>query len=393
MPRENSFTDSEGRSLTPDFEDELQDHPALEGARPISPIYPPQSLISPEPLSQPTHNVSAHHIASALSLRSRLTGKSAARTPWPGHGTPKERFRMVARKVMAMRRGTSLLSGVGKIGAEPGVNPRRASADALYSHISQDCVIEVVDYSAVGSSFGRMTNKEFVNLMGDPQASQREKWVKVRWINIGGMSWDVIKAVSIKYGMILYTSVNHKSGGLRFFLDLHPLALEDVFSPRSQNRSKADYYSKHLFLRILCHELGVPDGEIDPLHTPAYGSTLIGGPRSTSPLPIEDEDGKVEQSGADDEPTLYGSSPNSTTAKKRGRRPLLPSSMGDLEAMLGDSGSPSRLSKLLRAERAVGTEVLLMFRTLIRRQKQAAEAHEAHKEEEVSLEALKKVSP
>jgi hypothetical protein len=116
--------------------------------------------------------------------------------------TPTEKFRAAARKIIALNRSTTLLSGGGgRIGAEPGVDPRRASADALYGHIRQDCEIEVIDYSSVRSSFGRMTNREFINLMDDAAASQRDPWVKVRWINIGGMSWDVIKAVSIKYGV------------------------------------------------------------------------------------------------------------------------------------------------------------------------------------------------
>lgn len=85
-------------------------------------------------------------------------------------------------------------------GAEPGVDPRRASADAEYGGIKQQCVIELVDYSAVRTSFGRMTNREFVEYMNDSKASVREPWVKVRWINIGGLSWDVLKALSIKYG-------------------------------------------------------------------------------------------------------------------------------------------------------------------------------------------------
>lgn len=39
------------------------------------------------------------------------------------------------------------------------------------------------------------------------------------------------------------------------FLDLHPLSLESVLQQRGNARSKADYYSKHLFLRVLCHRL------------------------------------------------------------------------------------------------------------------------------------------
>ena len=100
-----------------------------------------------------------------------------------------------------MRRSATMITGKKPIvGAEPGVDPRRASADAQYSGIRQNCVIELVDYSAVSCSIGRLNNRDFVTLMEDPVASAREPWVKVRWINIGGLSWDVIKALSIKYG-------------------------------------------------------------------------------------------------------------------------------------------------------------------------------------------------
>lgn len=61
-------------------------------------------------------------------------------------------------------------------------------------------LIEVVDYSAVRSSFGRMNNATFIDMMNDKAASEREPWVKVRWINIGGISWDVLSALAIKYG-------------------------------------------------------------------------------------------------------------------------------------------------------------------------------------------------
>lgn len=45
-----------------------------------------------------------------------------------------------------------------------------------------------------------MTNNAFIEMMKDPRASERESWVKVRWINIGGISWDVLSALAIKYG-------------------------------------------------------------------------------------------------------------------------------------------------------------------------------------------------
>lgn len=66
---------------------------------------------------------------------------------------------------------------------------------------SLSSLIEVVDYSAIRSSFGRMDNTSFINMLNNKAASEKESWVKVRWINIGGISWDVLSALAIKYGM------------------------------------------------------------------------------------------------------------------------------------------------------------------------------------------------
>ncbi|KAJ7638118.1 hypothetical protein B0H17DRAFT_483785, partial [Mycena rosella] len=308
MPRENSFSDSDGRSLTPDLEDEVQGPPPASPTHATSPTSI-HSRASRAPPTSPTKHTAT----------TRPTVAAARPTAMP----PIHKFRHTVRKVIAMHRGTNVLSGRG-VGAEPGVDPRRASADAQFGGIKQDCVIEVADYSSVRSSFGRMTNREFVSFMDDPAASEREPWVKVRWINIGGMSWDVIKAVSIKY-------------------DLHPLALEDVFHTRSQTRSKADYYSRHLFLRILCHELGDPDELV--LSSAANGSTLTDLPRSDSPTPFTDDEAEMEMRElgrgdfGEDEKTLRG------TQSTRKRRPLLPTSRSDVRP-----GPPrSRLTQLAAA--------------------------------------------
>jgi len=176
--------------------------------------------------------------------------------------------------------------------------------------------------------------------------------VKVRWINIGGLSWDVIKAVSIKY-------------------DLHPLALEDVFHTRSQNRSKADYYSKHLFLRVLCHELG-KGGEPASSEPAAYGSTLTGVPRSISPVPLrESEDVEKDVLREQEEGTMYeyGIVSNQKITKKRKRFLPLPNTQRDLENMHGSKReSSSSLARLISGAAAT-------------RQKQV--------EHEVTLDALK----
>lgn len=123
---------------------------------------------------------------------------SSAHEPSTTH--PRVRFRAVVRKVMALHRTSSMMAR-GGVGAEPGADPRRASTFVRYGHVRQQCLIEVADYSATRSSFGRMSNREFLKFLDDPGAGRREPWVKVRWINVGGVSWDVLSALALKYGV------------------------------------------------------------------------------------------------------------------------------------------------------------------------------------------------
>ncbi|KIL71365.1 hypothetical protein M378DRAFT_194546 [Amanita muscaria Koide BX008] len=152
-------------------------------------------------------------------------------------------------------------------GAEPGINPRRDGATQRYGHFKQDCVIHVTEYSTTDMKTRRMSNDLFIKLCRDEQigmASKEEGTTEkegvaktdeeteasssenkpprpksVRWINIGGIDWEVLSALVLRY-------------------ELHSLALEDVLHEQGHNQSKADYYHKHLFLRILCHWLGHP---------------------------------------------------------------------------------------------------------------------------------------
>lgn len=50
---------------------------------------------------------------------------------------------------------------------------------------------------------------------------------------------------------------------LNSLVDLHSLTLEDILHEQGHNHSKADYYSEHLFLRILCHTLDIAPGSPD----------------------------------------------------------------------------------------------------------------------------------
>ncbi|KAJ6606613.1 magnesium transporter [Mycena vulgaris] len=127
------------------------------------------------------------------------------------------------------------------VGDEPGINPRGDNADQKYGHFSQKCAIQVTDYSNDYFALKTISNEEFRNLTRRGQLPTPTK--PFRWINIGGISWDVISALALRY-------------------DLHSLALEDVLHEQGHNQSKADYYRQHLFLRILCHSLPTEEDRI-----------------------------------------------------------------------------------------------------------------------------------
>ncbi|TFY61554.1 hypothetical protein EVJ58_g4446 [Rhodofomes roseus] len=294
MPRENSFTDSEGRSLTPDLDEAMMREAEVQRSD------SPEPVITAED-GRPRHLdpdvVSAPDLLNAQQQAS--TAKSPARPDFDNvqpraYTTPGDRFRATVRKVMTMNRTASSIMVRPGIGAEPGVDPRRASANIAYSGVKQKCVIEVVDYSTIRTSFGRMTNNEFINMLRDPSASRRDPWVRVRWINVGGISWDVISALALKY-------------------DMHPLAIEDLLSQRRHSRSKADYYPQHLFLRILCHSL-----TSDDYGTPDASFTNL--PRSESPdgIGIDDSEDEEETALPDDDRTVFGSARASRFSTKRG---------------------------------------------------------------------------
>ncbi|KAJ7771826.1 hypothetical protein B0H16DRAFT_1514877 [Mycena metata] len=126
------------------------------------------------------------------------------------------------------------------IGSEPGINPR----DEKYGHFSAKCTIHVTEYSSEHVSLSTLDNAEFVEWMKLPREKPQDERPSLekdgkrtlRWINIGGISWDVLSALALRY-------------------DLHSLALEDILHEQGHNQSKADYYRQHLFLRVLCHSL------------------------------------------------------------------------------------------------------------------------------------------
>ncbi|KAF5311796.1 hypothetical protein D9619_002789 [Psilocybe cf. subviscida] len=137
-------------------------------------------------------------------------------------------------------------------GAEPGVNPRSGKSAAEYGHFKQNCVIDVIDYDCDDVIARRYDNEGFIALLAgeknrrgessdDADSGDDDDDVSlpprmVRWINIGGIDWDVLSNVALKY-------------------NLHSLTLEDILHEQGHTHSKADYYPGHLFIRVLSHTL------------------------------------------------------------------------------------------------------------------------------------------
>ncbi|KZT27495.1 hypothetical protein NEOLEDRAFT_1130461 [Neolentinus lepideus HHB14362 ss-1] len=340
MPRENSFTDSDGRSLTPDLDEEF-DLPATgsPAASPVDTQRPPLSVVVPGGASESDANIVAgRRQVGATTMASEPAPMSTQAPVRPGirmHSTPGDRFRASVRKVIQMHRTSSVISGRGMgAGAEPGIDPRRQSAYLHYGHIRQDCVIEMIDYSSTNVMAGKYTNKEFIDILNDDKAFRREPWAKVRWINVGGISWDVISSLALKF-------------------NLHPLALEDVLHQRGHARSKADYYMQHLFLRILSHSLAADEEPASPSYTDF--------PRSASPVAMEPSDHQLRDSErsteSSDDLTIYGSSSamNSKFSTRRSKRNTMKRAPSyHMSALKADLESPppvARKASMLRRKR------------------------------------------
>ena len=98
------------------------------------------------------------------------------------------------------------------------------------NQLSQLCEITVVDYSSDDMKSYILDNGNLEEFLQRPT----EEWSMVRWINVNGLSMDVIRLLG-----------KHKS--------LHRLAIEDVTN--TQNRTKADWYNDHTFIVLALQKL------------------------------------------------------------------------------------------------------------------------------------------
>lgn len=103
-------------------------------------------------------------------------------------------------------------------GAEPGVDPYKTDGGrASLPKLQTACDITVVDFSQDDLHVSALNNDDLGPFLKEPQP----KWAQCRWINVNGLSWDVIAT-------------------LGQYKKLHKLSIEDIMNTR--NRTKTDWY-------------------------------------------------------------------------------------------------------------------------------------------------------
>ena len=116
-------------------------------------------------------------------------------------------------------------------GAEPGIDTSKPDGgrETLVKMISPS-EITVVDFSQGDIRTVRLDNASLGGFLATPQPAG----MKCRWINVNGLSWDVIQM-------------------LGEYKHLHRLAIEDLINTR--NRTKADWYLTHTFMVLTLQKL------------------------------------------------------------------------------------------------------------------------------------------
>ncbi|KAF4188303.1 hypothetical protein CNMCM7927_001976 [Aspergillus lentulus] len=122
-------------------------------------------------------------------------------------------------------------------GTEPGIDPNKPPppygadwAPHIPTELHRRCEIIVVDFSQHEMRQYELDNDTLEAFL----ERQREPWVQCRWINVNGLSWDVIRILG-----------KHKG--------LHRLAIEDMIN--TTNRTKADWYSDHAYIVLTLQKL------------------------------------------------------------------------------------------------------------------------------------------
>ncbi|KAL7752688.1 hypothetical protein RI367_001690 [Sorochytrium milnesiophthora] len=209
--------------------------------------------ISPAAPSVTPAQSAARAESPAVNMTTRYPGNLSLRKRFHGADT----FKKLGKSVVAARRlanHTLHAAPINKTlaysepGAAPGVDSKNEMYTKRYESVHALVNITVTDYSAdniqVNADLGNDTIEAFLK-------QPRPAWSKVRWINCQGLSWDVLKALSIEY-------------------ELHPLAIEDVL--HVPQKIKVDRYEDHMYLSLMLLSLEEP--KVKPVEQTAQGQEL-----------------------------------------------------------------------------------------------------------------------
>ncbi len=207
--------------------------PGPASAPASAPAYTPADL-NPAP---PAATIVAPHVHYALNLDTSVGGPS--HSPYPaGYGITRSDSDLQARHsglspmTPGMRRRNTRAATFRTVedfedldvrpgwhpGAEPGFDPSLPDGGhSMMPTLHAPSQITVVDFSQHHVDLQRLDNETIVPFLQTPPPS----WMKCRWINVNGLSWDVIQA-------------------LGQYKKLHRLAIEDLMNTR--NRTKSDWY-------------------------------------------------------------------------------------------------------------------------------------------------------
>lgn len=116
-------------------------------------------------------------------------------------------------------------------GAEPGIDTTK-EPDSRFSHMMMDSQITIVDLFDAHMSKYEVDNEGLAIFLNEK--SQETERPKARWINVNGLSYDVVSLLQKEY-------------------NLHRLAIEDMLSIRG--RTKVDWYADHAFIFMTLQKL------------------------------------------------------------------------------------------------------------------------------------------
>jgi hypothetical protein len=105
------------------------------------------------------------------------------------------------------------LGEVMPLGIEPGLQPDYVFANLVYANIRSNCKIKVLEYSTLGTRESTIldneqllsyltTRKLSINMWNDHTGLWDKKIpakAKVTWLNVSGISWDVVKALQKRF--------------------------------------------------------------------------------------------------------------------------------------------------------------------------------------------------